>query len=256
MASGRPSSRARRAVTSSAVGRASYAGRGRGRPVTGARAAQRPVVDLAVGQPRQVGQHDDLDPAWRASPAASAAARRTASASTGRAPSTTPTTTRSPASATAATVPASARRALDAVEVDAQAEDLGDPAASGRRPPRARRGVGGPGRRCAARPRSRPRARSAGDVGVAHHHVGAAVDELADAGLGPSRSSTGASSTAAGDRAADRLRRGERRGRAGSTPSGRWPRWRRTSRRGRSRGAGRARRPRAPARAPSGRRPG
>ena len=74
-----------------------------------------------------------------------------------------------------------AQALLDGVEVDAQAEDLAAAVASSRRPRRARRRCAGEvagaqlGRRAAER-------EVGGLLGVAEHHVGAGVDELADAG--------------------------------------------------------------------------
>ena len=104
----RPSSRASSAVTSSAVAPPVGSWRGTSGADAGARVASARWSTLPLASRGQVGQDDDLD-AGGGEPGGVGGRATYASASTGRAPSTTPTTIRSPASATAATVPPSAR---------------------------------------------------------------------------------------------------------------------------------------------------
>ena len=100
-------------------------------------------------------------------------------------------------------VTACGQLALDPVEVDAQAEDLGEAVAPADDLEQAVVGLAGQVAGAQLVDGSRPRARSAAVSGVAQHHVGPGVDELAD--LGPGRPGHGLDpKVAAGHRDADR----------------------------------------------------
>ena len=185
------------------------------------RGQRAPVVDLAVGQPRQVGQHHDVDDARPASPAARGASgvtaavrRRDARRRRPRARAGPPRRRRRRRS------PGERERALDVVEVDAGGRRPWRSGCAGRRPPTARRGGRGPGRRCAARARSSAQREVGGLGGVAEHHVGAggrrARRRRARGRPGrSSRSELEGACRAAGGRSTSGA--AQRRGRAGST---------------------------------------
>ena len=121
-----------------------------------------------------------------------------------------------------------AQRRLDALEVDAQAVHLDEAAAAADhfvQPVGAAagdvagvQGVDGLAER-----------QVGGPVRVAHHHVGPAVDQLADIVVGPSVERLDGERSA-GDRSADRGRGATARVPVADRPFGRWPRSPRTSR--------------------------
>ena len=198
------------------------------------------VIELAGRRDGAVRRPGQAHPAPRGSRSSSATVRAT---SPGDAGAVTAIERWSSVPAQRATTPASAEGPLDLVEVDPQAEHLGEAAAPAD-DSNSRRGdaaeVAG------VQPVDVAAARQVGGLlGVAQHHVGAGVDELADVavrvgdGVEPSEPPGTATPIGGGALLGEVA--------AAGRPCGRSPRSGRTSRRGPSRARGRARRSGAPA---------